>query len=96
MGENGLSFVACSLSAYLTRCNFPLPTDAAEEQIHEEVAPRCRGLQRAGGGGGFPGEPVHCLRPAAAGRHAGRSDRSPRAHPVRAQPLHGARDREIP
>ena len=57
-----------------------LPT--AEEQVHEKVAPRCRGVERAGRRGGLPGNSLRGVRSSAAGRHARGSNRGPSAHKV--------------
>lgn len=54
----------------------------AEKQVYEEVAKRCGGLQRSGGGGGLPGRPVCGVCSSAASRDAGSVDRSSRSHKV--------------
>ena len=55
---------------------------AAEEQVHEEVAQRRRGLQRAGGRGGLPGRPLRGVCPPAASCDAGGPDGGARSHKV--------------
>lgn len=54
----------------------------AEEQVHEEVAQRRGGIERAGGGGGLPGRAVRGLRAPAEGRDAGSLNRSSSSHKV--------------
>lgn len=59
--------------------SFVLPV---EEQVHEEVAERRRGLQRAGGGGRLPGLAVCCVRSSAASCDAGSLNRGSCSHKV--------------
>ena len=59
---------------------------AAEEQVHEEVAQRRRGLQRAGGRGGLPGRPLRGVCPPAASCDAWGPDGGARSHKVLAVP----------
>lgn len=54
----------------------------AEEQVHEEVAQRRRGIERAGGGGGLPGRAVRGICAPAEGRDAGSLNRSSSSHKV--------------
>lgn len=54
----------------------------AEEQVHEEVAERRRGLQCAGRGGGLPGCALCSVCPPAAGCDAGSLNGSPCSHKV--------------
>lgn len=60
----------------------PSLAPTAEEQVHEKVAPRCRGVKRAGRRGGLPGNSLRGVRSSAAGRHARGSNRGPSAHKV--------------
>lgn len=54
----------------------------AEEQVHEEVAQRRGGIERAGGGGGLPGHTLCGICSPAEGRDAGSLDGSPSSHKV--------------
>lgn len=54
----------------------------AEEQVHEEVAERRRGIECVGGGGGLPGRAVRGICAPAEGCDAGSLNRSPRSHKV--------------
>lgn len=59
-----------------------LPRSLAEEQVHEEVAERRRGLQCAGGGGGLPGYTICGVCSSAASCDAGGLDRGSCSHKV--------------
>lgn len=58
----------------------------AEEQIHQEDPKGCRGLQRAGGRSGVPGEALCGFRAAPPGDDAGRGDGGACPHQVSAIP----------